>query len=345
MPISTYFLKKLLLHVFILFSLIPLSIHAESIFPYDKLARAVETADNLEVVESKEEIQDSVDPDLQKFRTRLLVSGYMLGVGLYGYLAWWNKDVTRNIETEDGVFLRTETLSNRTSNFRVNNEGWFDLDSPAGGADKLGHAYSSYLSTRLMTQGFEWAGYSHRESAKLAGFTTGAVMLGVEVMDGFTVEYGFSKEDLVMNLTGVGIGTLLDLYPQWDAVFDVRFLYWRSDDARKLGERDPISDYSGQTYLLITKASGIPALRENKFLRYFELAVGYGSRGYQPTPGKYEVQFPKERNLYYGISLNLSELLNDFVFGKKESRSQRVTTNVLEYLQVPGTALLFEHHF
>lgn len=281
--------------------------------------------------------------DLKQHRTRLLISGYTLGVGVYGYLAWWNKDVTRNIETEDGVFLRTETISNRTSDFHISNEGWFGADSQNGGADKLGHAYSSYVSTRLMTQGFKWAGYPQQRAAKLAGLTTGAVMLGVEIMDGFTVEYGFSKEDLVMNLSGVGVGTLLELYPQWDEVFDIRFLYWRSDDARKLDERDPISDYSGQTYLLVTKASGIPALHDYKALRYLEFAIGYGSRGYQPTPGKYAPQFPKERNLYYGLSINLSQLLNDFVY--KEKKPSRITEGLLEYLQVPGTALLFEHQF
>ena len=317
----------------------PLIIVAEPITQYS-------LTDVEESVLYDDEFQPSLlDPEQQKRRTQLLISSYIAGVGLYGYLAWWSKDVTRNIETDDGDFLRTETVSNRTSDFHVNNEGWFDLDTPNGGADKLGHAYSSYVSTRLMTQGFKWAGYSRQRAAKLAGLTTGAVMLGVEVMDGFTVEYGFSKEDLVMNLSGVGIGTLLELYPQWDDVFDIRFLYWRSDHAKQLGERDPISDYSGQTYLLVTKASGIPALRDHQFLRYFELAIGYGSRGYQPTPGKYEPQFPKERNLYYGISINLSQLLNDFMFGAdKLSRSQYVTEGILEYIQVPGTALLMEHH-
>ncbi|OQW92311.1 MAG: hypothetical protein BWK79_14920 [Beggiatoa sp. IS2] len=295
--------------------------------------QAIETEDQPLTIEQKQ------------FRTRLLITTYAAATGIYGYFAWWNKDVTRNIENDQGQFIRAETLSNRTADFHVNNEGWFGPKTPNGGADKLGHAYSSYVSTRLMTNGFRWAGYDHKAAAKLAGITTGTVMFGVEVLDGFTVEYGFSKEDLIMNLSGVGIGTLLELQPQLDDLFDIRFHYWRSDDAKKLDEYDPISDYSGQTYLLITKATGIPQLRDYKFLRYLEFAIGYGSRGYQPTPGKYEPQFPKERNLYYGISLNLAQLLNDTVFKGESSRTQKVTENVLEYLQMPGTALLFEHHF
>jgi len=40
----------------------------------------------------------------------------------------------------------------------------------------------------------------------------------------------------------------------------------------------------------------------------------------------------------------LSQLLNDTLFKKQNKpRTQKVTENVLEYLQMPGTALLFKH--
>jgi hypothetical protein len=257
----------------------------------------------------------------KNFRTGLLISSVVLGTTLYGATTWW----------EDS-----------SSEFRVRHEGWFGADTPNGGADKLGHAYSFYVSTRLLRNGFEWAGHNRRNAAQLAGMTSAALSVGVEIMDGFTEKYGFSTEDMIMNLSGIGVGIFLDSYPQWDDLFDIRLKYWPSDDARRLNDYDPLADYSGQTYLLITKASGVPLLRKLPFLRYLELAVGYGTRGYQPTDGT-DTQL-KERNLYYGVSLNMSQLFNDWVF-KKHSRTQKVTDNVLEYLQMPGTALLFEHNF
>lgn len=260
----------------------------------------------------------------KQFRTGLLISGFTLGTALYGYFSWWDKN---------------------SSEFRVRHEGWFEADTPNGGADKLGHAYSFYVSTRLMRNGFEWAGHNRKRAAQLAGLTSGAVSLGVEVMDGFTEEYGFSTEDVIMNLTGIGVGVLLETYPQWDELFDLRLQYWPSDDARRLNDYDPLADYSGQTYLLITKASGVASLRKLKWLRYLELALGYGTRGYQPTDGT-STQ-PTNRNLYYGLSLNLSQLLNDTLFKTskpEKSRTQKVTENILEYLQMPGTALLFKHN-
>ena len=289
---------------------------------------------------------NDIDLSQRQSRTRWLVGGYVLATALYGYSSWWGKDVEKHRFTEDGQ-LYTETVSNRTSTFRVNNEGWFEEETPNGGADKFGHAFSFYVSTRLMTKGFQWAGYDHTTAAKMAGITSGAVSLAVEVLDGYTVEYGFSKEDLVMNLAGISFATWLELEPEWDDVFDFRFKYWRSDDAKRLGETDPVSDYSGQTYLLITKASGFKSLRDNPWLRYLELAVGYGSRGYQPNPGKYEDTQPKKRFLYYGLSINLSQILTDTVFrhNTTPSNTQKITTGVLEYLQMPGTALLFDYKF
>jgi len=283
-----------------------------------------------------------IDPEQKTTRTRWLISSYVASVAFYGYSAWWSKDTLKHRFTDDGQ-LFTETVPNRTSDFRVSHEGWFDEDTPNGGADKLGHAYSAYLSTRLMTRGFQWAGYDHLRAAQIASLTTSAVMLGVEVMDGFTVEYGFSKEDLAMNLSGVGAAALFETYPQLDDLLDLRFYYWRSDDAEKFSETDPVSDYSGQKYLLVAKASGIPQLQDS-WWRYFELVIGYGTKGYQPNPGQFEDDQPKKRFLYYGISLNLSELLRDTVFHKGDyPRLQKVSEGVLEYLQMPGTALLFDH--
>ncbi|NJO17084.1 MAG: DUF2279 domain-containing protein [Thioploca sp.] len=259
---------------------------------------------------------------MTSIQTKRLISGLLLGTAIYGYSTWWNDS---------------------SSQFRIRHENWFGADTPNGGADKLGHAYSFYVSTRMMTKSFQWVGHSQQQAIQLAGITSAALSVGVEVLDGFTEKYGFSPEDVVMNLTGIGTGIILEKYPYWDNLFDLRLKYWPSDDARRLNEYDPFTDYSGQTYLLITKASGILPLRQNRWLRYLELAVGYGTRGYQPTDGT-DSQ-PKERNFYYGLSVNLSQLFNEMLFktNLKSSYTQLVTEQVLEYLQMPGTALLFDN--
>jgi hypothetical protein len=274
------------------------------------------------------------------WRSRVLLSSYVAGTAFYGIHSWWGKDTEKH-EIDAQGRVHTVMVSNRSSHFHVNKEGWFGKDTPNGGADKLGHAFSFYLSTRLLTRGLEWSGYARESAALLAGSTSALVSLAVEVMDGYTLEYGFSKEDLVMNLAGVAAAIALEYQPTWDDVFDFRVHYLRSDDAKRLGERDPISDYSGQTYLLAAKASGIPALKDHAWLRYLELSVGYGSRGYQPNPGPALDTQDKQRYVFYGLSVNLSEVLRATMFKRNQAptRVQAVSESVLEYLQLPGTAV------
>ena len=55
----------------------------------------------------------------------------------------------------------------------------------------------------------------------------------------------------------------------------------------------------------------------NSLLRYFEVTAGYGTRGYESgQPG-----VERRRNVYFGLSLNLSEILAQTVFRGTSERS------------------------
>lgn len=78
-------------------------------------------------------------------------------------------------------------------------------------------------------------------------------------------------------------------------------------------------------------------------LHYFELAADYGTRGFEPSDGTPSPS--RSRHVYFGISLNISEILRNTVFhdSAEKSRTQRITDTVLEYVQIPGTAVLADH--
>jgi hypothetical protein len=162
------------------------------------------------------------------------------------------------------------------------------------------------------------------------------VMTGVEVIDGFSKKYSFSMEDVVMNAAGAAFAVLSEVYPSVDALFDFRLLYQQDDYVQQAGA-NPGSDYSGQTYLLVVKADGIPRLREVPVVRYLELLVGYNARGYESDDSA-----DPQRRICYGVGINLSRLLSDTVFrgDLKGGKIQRATDTVLEFLQVPYTAAL-----
>lgn len=266
-------------------------------------------------------LEDNAGDQQMRLRTWGIVLGNTLAVGLYGRHNWWS----------DGF----------SGSFRTVNEGWFGQNTYSGGADKLGHFYMNYAGTRLFARAFEWAGNGPGRSLELAAWLTLGTYTTVEVIDGFSKKWRFSKEDAIMNVAGVGAALLIEKNPQLDRLLDLRLLYRpsRSDNSNI----DPFGDYSGQTYLLVAKASGVPVLRNHPWLRYFELAIGYGSRGYSDNP--VGVDGNRSRNLYLGISLNLSEVLGATIFKRSDERDrvQRGINTVLEFVQVPGTAALVRH--
>lgn len=259
----------------------------------------------------------------RRFRTQALILGGAGAVLAYGATVWW----------KDG----------QSSHFRTANEGWFGQDTYTGGADKLGHAYFSYAGTRLLANAFEWAGNNRDDAAILSAATVFGTMLAVETLDGFSERYKFSKEDVIMNAVGTGLGLLFEKNKRLDDLFDFRLHYWPSGDAKRLNQVGPVSDHSGQTYLLVAKATGISQLKNHDVLRYFELAAGYGTRGYEPNNGAPAPD--RSRHVYFGISLNVSEILRNTVFrdSAEKTRSRRATETILEYVQVPGTAVLADH--
>src|SRR5262245_59841305 len=162
-------------------------------------------------------------PEQLRLRNAAIIAGGVLLVGAYGAAKWW----------EDGF----------TGDFRTINEGWFDQNTDYGGADKLGHAFSAYVGTRVVTRAFEAVGNEPEPARQLAAWSTLGVMMGIEVLDGYSKRYRFSWQDAAMNVLGVGIGYLSERNQALDNLLDFRLLYKKSSGA----SFDPAGDYSGQT--------------------------------------------------------------------------------------------------
>jgi len=251
--------------------------------------------------------QAGTQPDLQ-LRNSLIIGGGATLVAAYGSYNWWN--------------------SGFGGGFDTTNEGWFGAGTDFGGADKLGHLYSNYAGVRLLTPLFELAGNGRDESVTLALWSTLGVYTALEVVDGYSRAWKFSPQDAIANAAGAALGYALETDPELDAIFDFRLDYRRSPNS---ADFDPFGDYSAQKYLLVVKADGFAGLRDNGFLRYVEVAVGYGTRGYGGAGGHH-------RDTYVGLSLNLARLLADSVYdGRMHSTFfQRGTDRLFELVQFPS---------
>lgn len=247
------------------------------------------------------------------WKNAALAVGEVTAVAWYGRQNWW----------QDGF----------RGHFQRRDEGWFGQNTYAGGADKLGHFYTNYVGGRLLTKAFRAMGNDPDEALVLGTTLAFGTMMAVEVADGYAKGWRFSKEDATMNALGTASALLFESYPGLDDLVDLRFQYHRSGvEDRKF---DPIGDYSGQTYVLALKASGIPVLREVPVLKYLELAAGYGVRNYSTT--RPDINAQRYRQAYFGVSLNLSELLRSADPGRNLP-GRAVLDTAFEYLQLPGTA-------
>lgn len=252
-------------------------------------------------------------------RSILLMAGGVAGIYLYGLTSWW----------KDGF----------SASFTSTREGWFGPDTAHGGQDKLGHFMFTYAGARLLTWGLEAFGNDRETAVWLGAATSLLAQSGVEIIDGFSKKWSFSPEDFLMNTVGAAAAVALEKYPQLDALFDFRFNYWPSttpDGQRR--EWAPFSDYSGQTYYFVTKASGIEALDRVPVVKYLELNLGYGARGFEDGG-------ERARYTYVGVSLNMSKLLNDTVLKNSGPKTRKVSDNLFEFVQFQTLGAWHERRF
>jgi len=258
-------------------------------------------------------------PAVDNFRTKALLAASIGGTLVYGRAKWW----------QDGF----------GGGFKSVNEGWLGQNTNYGGADKLGHAMFAYTGARLLTQAFQWAGNDADTALQWGLWTSVGTLMGVELIDGFSQKWRFSKEDALANLAGGALAYVLERNPELDALLDLRLQYSPSAGSKGF---DPFGDYAGQRYLLVFKASGVPALRQHPLLKYLEVNVGYGTRNFDRDPA---VMAHPSRQTYVGISLNLSALMRNSAYrgNATPTHTQRVTETFFEYIQIPAATVQAEH--
>lgn len=207
-------------------------------------------------------------------------------------------------------------------------EGWFGADTHAGGADKMGHLYMSYLLSESMVWDLKRNGVPQAED-KAALASLGAMTL-IEVGDASSSKYGFSGEDLLADAVGVGASWWLSKNPAWGEKIDLRMEYWPSPGFS--GKFDAAADYSGMKHLLAIKGDGFSQLKGTP-LEYLELHAGYYTRGFRSyDAGHWDIP---ERHTYVGVGLNLPR-----IFGK-----ETVAGKFFQYYQVPHTYVAADQQF
>ena len=233
-----------------------------------------------------------------------------------------------------------------SSDFTRVSEGGFGRETYTGGVDKLGHAYTFYIGTRLLSDALQWGGASKTEALVTSVVANAGTAFLIELFDGYSKKtYGFSKEDLVADAVGIAMGSAVVAFPDLDRKFAFRMRYVPKGAG---GKANFIDSYESQTYFLSARMSGFMNLSPRNPLRYLELVFGYRGTGFKPREGVPGIDYARhERRTYYGVALNVEEILRGTVFAgnSKPTPVQAVTEGVLTYVQLPGTVFAKTHAF
>jgi hypothetical protein len=214
--------------------------------------------------------------------------------------------------------------------FQVVDEGWFGQDTSYGGADKLGHAYSSYLAAVGLASLYESWGYARSDADLYGALSSMGAFTLIEVGDAFS-KNGWSTEDLLADAAGVLFGYWRRRVPRLGRYLDYRVEYIPSETFVKGKHSDLVTDYSGFKYVLALKLDGFACLR-NTPLSWLELQAGYFTRGFATGDGHYFDE--KTRHAYFAIGLNVSKL-----FSKAGLRG---LGKLFEFYQAPYTYVPFD---
>ena len=300
--------------------------------------------------------EDAVPPEGHPIAAQLYLGAAYATFGLWAYGAWYVKhqglgyykwggdDHNCRGPGGPGLFSICELTA------------WAGSDTYAGGADKFGHAWSTMALARGGTELLSrYGGFDHARSSLISAGLAETLFFFFEVKDGY--DYEFSYSDLGADTAGAVLAVLLDNFPRLDEMFDYRVQYFPSREyvnnvsGENLYRRLNIAeDYSGETYLIAFHPASIHALRDARYgawSRFVDVAIGFESRGYKPSPPMGYPPSAHHQDLFLAISFNAQGFF-EWLLEDHPSKAARITRyithGVFEIFNAPYSALPIVDH-
>ena len=221
------------------------------------------------------------------------------------------------------------------------NKGWLQVD-------KVGHATTSFIMSDYAFWSLRWAGVSNNKAAIFAGLMGWSAMTVIEILDGFTTNYGASYGDLLANTAGATLFTGQQLL--WKeqrlrlkfSYHSTEFPQYRPDLLGKNGLQSMLKDYNGQTYWLSANIKSF-LKEESRFPKWINVSFGYGATGMLGTfsnPPDYNgmpLPYYKRTRQYY-LSLDV-----DWTRVKTKSSVLRFVFKAFSFIKIPFPTLEYNN--
>lgn len=206
--------------------------------------------------------------------------------------------------------------------------------------DKVGHIMTSYYVGKIGMELLDWAGVS-KNNQLVYGATLGfSFLTAIEVLDGFSSEWGASWGDVAANAAGTGLLVGQELLWNEQRV-TMKYSFHQTSYAKlrpaTLGNsflQQTLKDYNGQTYWL--SANIWSFAKESSFPKWLNVAFGYGAEGMlygEDLPTNMLQQNPY-RQFYLSLDVDLTKI-------KTKSKFLRSVFSVVNFIKIPAPTLEF----
>lgn len=257
-----------------------------------------------------------VAPSEDRLKKIILYGGIGYGVTLFTLSQAWYK--------EQGL-----------ENFKFFNDNaeWLQID-------KAGHAFTTYNFSRVNYELLKNTRLSDHQAMFWGSAMSTILLLPVEILDGFSPDFGFSYGDIIANAAGSGL--FLGQQLAWkEQRIKLKWSFHQTSLAQLrpnlLGSglaEELLKDYNGQTYWLSFDVHAFA--KESRFPKWLNFALGYGAQNmvFARNEQNSAAGFENFRQYYLGIDFDLSHI-------KTNKKWLKVLLFVGDMIRLPAPAIEF----
>ena len=222
--------------------------------------------------------------------------------------------------------------------FINDNSEWLQMD-------KLGHSFSSYHLGRFGSEMLQWSGASKKRQLIYGAGLGFAFLTAVEVMDGYSSEWGASSGDVIANASGTALYVSQELLWKEQRItpkFSFHNTQYATQRPEVLGTsftEQILKDYNGQTYWLSVNLYSFA--KSSKIPKWLNLALGYGAEGMitgnRENNMLFLTQNPQRfRQFYLSFDVDLTKI-------NTKSHFLKTLFSVLNTVKIPAPTIEMAH--
>ena len=213
------------------------------------------------------------------------------------------------------------------SNFHFinDNSSWLQMD-------KMGHIATSYYSGVNGIKLYRWAGIDEKKAIWIGGLRGTFYNSIIEILDGFSENWGASMGDFVSNSFGSFIAISQELYWKEQRIL-IKYSYSRSDLSYENPElfgdnffQRTFKDYNGQTYWISMNINSMFRVDNSQFPDWLNLALGHSAKGM--TSPNNTTNDGRYRQFFLSFDIDLMRI-------KSKNKILSVLSNVFGYIKIP----------